>query len=217
MQKCIYTSVVNAGRHTTFQTSNPSGAATPFDPTTTFRADYWLTKSAIQDAVSTTTGFSSWTILQPAFLLSNLVPPISRFYFQQLAAPPHIMRTAYTPMTKIPITDPVDIGKFAVKAFLSHELDGKVVPVVCLEAPTMDEIARTVSDVSGRQVRTEFVSEEEFQERRGRDMVVAAQGWARDGWLDVDMDQVREYGVEVGTLRGFLEREKEALGRAFDD
>jgi hypothetical protein len=25
------------------------------------------------------------------------------------------------------------------------------------------------------------------------------------------------YGVEVGTLRGFLERKKEALGRAFDD
>ena len=80
----------------------------------------------------------------------------------------------------------------------------------------MDEIARTISGMSGRQVRTEFVSEE-FQERRGRDVVVAAQGWARDGWLDVDMDQVREYGVEVGTLKGFLEREKEALERAFDD
>lgn len=28
---------------------------------------------------------------------------------------------------------------------------------------------------------------------------------------------VRGYGVEAGTLKGFLEREKEALGRAFDD
>lgn len=101
-------------------------------------------------------------------------------------------------MTKIPITDPVDIGKFSVKAFLSHELDDEVVSVACLEAPTMDEIARPISDVSGRQVQTEFVSEEEFQERRGRDTVVASQGWARDGWLDVDMDQAREYGVEVG-------------------
>jgi hypothetical protein len=51
----------------------------------------------------------------------------------------------------------------------------------------MDEIARTISGMSGRQVRTEFVSEE-FQERRGRDTVVASQGWGRDGWLDVDMD-----------------------------
>jgi hypothetical protein len=83
------------------------------------------------------------------------------FYFQQLAALPHIMRTAYTPMTKIPITDPVEIGKFAVKAFLSHELD-KAVPMACLVTPTMDEIARTISDGSGRQVRTEFVSEAEF-------------------------------------------------------
>jgi hypothetical protein len=60
------------------------------------------------------------------------------------------MRTAYTPMTKIPITDPVDIGK--------------VVPMACLEALTMGEIARAILDVSGRQMRTEFVSEKEFQE-----------------------------------------------------
>jgi len=174
----------NTGHHTTFQTSSPSGAATPFDPTTTFSASYWLTKSAIQDAVSTTTGFSSWTVLQPAFLLSNLVPPTSRFYFQQLAAPPHIMRTAYTPMTKIPITDLVDIGKFAVKAFLSHELDDKVVPVACLEALTMDKIARTISDVSGRQVRTEFVSEEEFQGRRaGIRLWRVRGGRGMGGWM----------------------------------
>src|SRR4051794_24627952 len=79
-----------------------------------------------------------------------------------------------------------------------------VVPVACLEAPTTDEIARAISDVRGRQVGTEFVSKAEFQERRGRDTVMASQGWARDGWLDVDMDEVRGYGVKVGTLRGFL-------------
>jgi len=58
----------------------------------------------------------------------------------------------------------------------------KVVPVACLKAPTIDEIAHTISDVSGRQVRTEFVSEEEFQERRGRDTVVASQEWM-GGWM----------------------------------
>jgi hypothetical protein len=37
---------------------------------------------------------------------------------------------------------------------------------------------------------------------------VTNQRWARDGWLDVDMDQAREYDVEVGTLRGVLETEE---------
>jgi hypothetical protein len=87
-------------------------------------------------------------------------------------------------MTKIPITDPADIGKFAVKAFLSHELDDKVVPVACLEALTMDKIARTISDVSGRQVRTEFVNEEEFQGRRaGIRLWRVRGGRGMGGWM----------------------------------
>ena len=43
------------------------------------------------------------------------------------------------------------------------------------------------------------------------------QGWARDGWLIVDMDVVGKYGVNLGTLKGYLVREKEALEKGFDD
>jgi uncharacterized protein YbjT (DUF2867 family) len=32
--KCVYTSVVNAGRHSTFKTSNPDGTSAKFDPDT---------------------------------------------------------------------------------------------------------------------------------------------------------------------------------------
>jgi hypothetical protein len=87
----------------------------------------------------------------------------------------------------------------------------------------MDEIAQTMSDVSGKEVKAEFLSEDEFQQSRGTNPLRASQGWARDGWLDVDLDEVSGYGleveveVEVGTLRAFLEREREALGRGFGD
>lgn len=49
---------------------------------------------------------------------------------------------------------------------------------------------------------------------------MARQGWARAGWLDVDLEvlgkEEREYGVEVGTSRGYSEREREALVQGFD-
>ena len=213
--KCIYTSVVNAGRHSAFRSSNRDGTTQPFDPDTTFRASYWLTKAAVQDAVMSA-GFETWTILQPGFLLPNLVAPVSRFFFPELAAR-HVLKSAFKPDARIAVTDPADVGKFAVKAFLSDELDGKTVQVACLEEPTMDEIAAAMGKVSGREVKTEFLTDEEFWERRGRDVMVASQGWTRDGWLDVDVGQVKSYGVEMGTLSGFLEREKEALRRGFDD
>ena len=170
-------------------------------------------------------GFETWTILQPAFLLPNLVAPVSRGYFPKLAGE-HVLNCAYRPDTRIAVTDPADVGKFAVRAFLEPQSaeagarrvwDRKVVPVACLERPTMDEVARVMADVSGREVRAEFLNEKEFWERRGREVLIASQGWARDGWLDVDVDEVRNYGVEMGTLKGFLEREKEALSRSFDD
>jgi hypothetical protein len=52
------------------------------------------------------------------------------------------MCTAYTSITKIPIIGPVNIGKLAAKTFLSHEPESKVMPVACLEVPTMDEVVR---------------------------------------------------------------------------
>jgi hypothetical protein len=78
-------------------------------------------------------------------------------------------------------------------------------------------IARATGQVIGREVKTEYVSEQEFQEHRGNNPLLASQGWVRDGWLDVDMQEVRQYGIELGTLKGFLEREKDALARGFDD
>jgi hypothetical protein len=115
--KCVYSSVVNAGKQSAFKTSSPHGPAQPVDPATTFRAAYWLSKSAIQDAV-VSAGFGAWTVLQPAFLLSNLVAPVSPGYFRELASQ-HVVRSAYRPDTEIAITDPVDLAKFAVAAFLT--------------------------------------------------------------------------------------------------
>jgi hypothetical protein len=92
--------------------------------------------------------------------------------------------------------------------------------MACLQVPTMEEIARVMGEVRGRSsVGAEFLSEE-FQAQRVSNPPVASQGWAGAGRLDVDLEvlgkEVREYGVEVGTLRGYSEREREALVQGFD-
>lgn len=171
-------------------------------------------------------GFTATTILQPGFLLSNLIAPVSRGYFPELAAPPHVLRTAYTPSTKIPITDPADIAKFAAKAFLGpageRGWSGRVVPVVCHETPTIEDIARVMGEVGGRAVQAEYLSDDEFWQQRGWKPMVASQGWMRDGWFVVDAQALRDVGMDGeggwgGTLKGFLERERAALEAAFDD
>ena len=68
VKQCVYSSVANAGKHEAFRSWSPD----------TFRASYWTVKAAIQDAVKSA-GFERWTILQPGFLMPNLVYPVSQF------------------------------------------------------------------------------------------------------------------------------------------
>lgn len=205
VKKCVYASVVNAGRHMTFKNWSPTG----------FRAGYWLSKNAIQEAVRSA-GFETWTILQPGGLMSNFVYPISQWFFTTLASE-HTLRVAYKPDTRLPLTDPADIGKFAIKALLSdgREMNRKIIPVAS-QMSTADEMARTMTEVSGVQVSADLMGKKEIEEKKGSNALVASQVWASDGWNEIDMDEVKKYGVKLNTFDKFLVSERDALMKALD-
>lgn len=203
VKKCVYASVVNAGRHTTFKNWSPTG----------FRASYWLSKNAIQEAVQSA-GFETWTILQPGLLMPDFVYPVSQWYFTTLASK-HTLRVAYKPDTCLPLTDPADIGKFATKAFLSDgtEMNRKVIPVAS-QMSTANEMARTMTEVSGVQISADLMSEKEIEEKKGNNALVASQVWASDGWNEIQLDEVMKFGIKLNSFDEFLVREKDALMKA---
>jgi hypothetical protein len=99
-------------------------------------------------------------------------------YAYELATPP-----LRPPRPSSPSPIPPGIGKFAVKAFLdiTGRLNGKIVAVACLEAPTMEETAHVVGEASGRSsVRAEFLSDEDFQAPRAAIRPLRSQWRARD-------------------------------------
>jgi hypothetical protein len=78
---------------------------------------YWLSKKNVQAAVQAA-GFESWTILQP----------VSAFYFKELKEE-KVLASSFVEDTKIRLTDPEDIGSFAVQTFTEKEgeLKGEIV------------------------------------------------------------------------------------------
>jgi uncharacterized protein YbjT (DUF2867 family) len=64
-----------------------------------------------------------WTILRPAFLMKNLVPPGSDFNFPELGTE-GVLLTAYRPDIRLTLLAEGDVGAFAARAFL--ELEGFV-------------------------------------------------------------------------------------------
>ena len=199
VKQCVYSSVTNAGKHESFREWSPDA----------FRASYWTVKASIQDAVKSA-GFERWTILQPGFLMPNLVYPVSQFYFSKLASE-HILTVAYKPDKLIGILDTLDVGKFAAKAFLSSQLDGHTIPLAS-ENLMMNDIAAIMSSISGKDIRAQYLSEEDIEQQKNRNPLVASQLWMNLGWCDVDVEKTKSYGVAMTPLREFLGKGKQGAG-----
>lgn len=205
VSRIVYSSAARAEDHESFSTWDPNG----------LQAGYWRTKTKIQEMVQHA-GIESWTILQPAWIMTNWISPVSKWYWAELAAE-KILVTAFGPETKVHLTDPADIGRFAVEALTSTSgvMVGKVIKVAGDEL-TIGEIAEAMTLVAGVEVSVKIRSDEEIEKLKGSNPFVASQLWQRLDGSRVDLQQVKSYGLEVTTFRKFSEANKAALLSALD-
>jgi uncharacterized protein YbjT (DUF2867 family) len=178
---------------------------------------YFQSKYSIQEEVMTA-GFESWTILQPAWLMSNLLSPSAKLYFPELADE-WLLKTAFQPETKLQVLDPKDFGTFGAAALTdgSGKWNGKVLPLAGQEV-TMTEIAETFNKCLGnmmkRSVRVEYMVGEERERKEELNPIVAAQIWISETGLGVDLEAVKRYRLPIGALEDYLMREKTAMDEA---
>lgn len=200
----VYSSVTMTGKHTSFPNWGPDYPM----------YWYWTNKAEIESLVRDS-GFRSWTILRPAFLMYNYHVPFAAVMFPELVER-HTFLTAYKPTTAMMLMDPIDVGKFAAAAitdppaYHSHEID------LGVEALTPQEIAQSLSKASGTQVNTEYYSSEEATSLASRNLLIAAQLWTNDVGYKVDLEALKEYPIRLTTFAEYLEREKDAVLRTFN-
>lgn len=174
---------------------------------------YWTSKADIESAVRDS-GFLHWTILRPAFLMYNYVSPVADFMFPELAKR-HTFLTAYKPDNKMTVLDPDDVGRFAAAAFLKpseynhHEID------LGVEALTPEEIARSLSRASGKDIKTEFYSDGEAAALLKVNPVISAQLWANEVGYRMDLGAPRRYPIKLTTFDEYLQREKDLVQKTF--
>jgi len=73
-----------------------------------------------------------------------------------------------------------------------------------------------MTEVSGVQVRADLMGENEIEEKKGNNALVASQVWASNGWNDIDIDEVKRYGITLNTFVDFLVRERDALTKGLE-
>jgi len=187
-------------------------ALTASKPQYGFLPSYYASKAGAEEEVKKG-GFEHTTFLRPGWLNYNYLAPPSSFHFPEYQRE-HVLSISSAKDYRLGHFDPEDVGKFAARAFLEPEKFGGVIEL-SYEPLTLEEVASTISRVSGVEVKARFRSEEETRKllEEGTLPALVRQIAENDEELhfDVEREQLEKYGIELGSLEGFLEREKKRL------
>jgi uncharacterized protein YbjT (DUF2867 family) len=197
----VYSSVSMTGKHESFPNWGP------YYP----MRWYWTSKADIESLVRSS-GFKYWTILRPAYLMSNYLQPFAGIYYPELASR-HTFLTAYDPNSSMTVVDPGDVGKFAAAAILDPEAYSRHEIDLGAEAFTPDGIAQSLSKVSGKDIKTEFYSDAATLAKSNP--IIPAQLWANEVGYQVDFEALKRYPVKLTTFDEYLHNNTSAVQEAF--
>ncbi|KAL4886858.1 hypothetical protein BJY04DRAFT_212829 [Aspergillus karnatakaensis] len=185
----------------------------PYWDPASFVASVVKNKMAIEEEVRSA-GFKHYTILRPGSFMSNYLAPFVHRSYAGLAEKGEYT-TALLPESVIPLVDPTDIGKFAVAAFLDPARFGGKEVEIASELMVSEDVMEVLSKATGSEKKVHYMTQEEIDGQAKTNPFVGSQLVARDMAQGVDMDEVRSWGVPLGTFEGFLEREKDRVAETY--
>ncbi|KAE8147343.1 hypothetical protein BDV25DRAFT_132165 [Aspergillus avenaceus] len=189
-----------------FTVNEPERLST-WDPTNLV-AQFILSKQAIEISVRAAQ-FKNWTILRPGNFMANYLDPLVRMYPGLVET--GVFTTALRPDTQLPMVDHNDIGAFAAAAFLNPTRFNKQEIEIASEFLTVDQVMQALSRATGKQFSAVYMSDEEVEAQKAQNPFIEGQILSRDMAQFVDLDQVRAWGVPLGSFEEFLVREKDSV------
>ncbi|PLB43777.1 NAD(P)-binding protein [Aspergillus steynii IBT 23096] len=169
---------------------------------------FFRDKAAIEEMVREA-GFANWVILRPPVFMTNYLSPTVEGYFPELVS--GVFRTALGPGKRTMLISPDDIGQIAAAAIAEpRRFSGRAIDIGA-EALTAEEVAGALAEVGGREIRVEYIPDDEARELAKTNMLIDVQRWYWERQAGFDPKQVaEEFGLRFTSFRDFL-RANEAL------
>ncbi|KAL6246253.1 hypothetical protein RBB50_006488 [Rhinocladiella similis] len=185
---------------------------------------YYTNKCAIADYVRNPPapvpeGYT-YTILEPSTFLTNYILPFSQMMYPTLTAEQPNMHVAFSPTLRMSHLDPADIGRFAAHSIYADPDEferlfaNKAIPLASANltiSDVADALTRAVDHK--KTVSVSYMSREEAEAVKDTNVFVSAQLFLDDSPHVEDLEKVKSYGIELGSVDGFFEREKETVAR----
>lgn len=169
-------------------------------------------KSDIVESVASIR-FATHTILLPGKFMSDFHTN-GAVWFGGLSKT-GVFEPAFGERQRIQFVDADDIGAFGAAAIMDPEkFAGQRVEIVT-EVLSADEAVALVAEATGKKMSVRSLTDAEVEERIKVDMIVLAHVLTAKVMKEVDMDRVKSWGVPLGSFKGFIEREKEALKEVY--
>ena len=161
-------------------------------------------------------GLKSWTILRPAFFMTNFFWPLGDAIFPELAFRGEFV-TSYHADTILPLIDPNDIGIFAAAAFKDPKRFGGETIGLAAEKLTVEMCVQLLQSASGSQIKQIYRTEEETEILAKVNPIVANQRKTRDIHTKVDLETPGTFGIQLGSFQNFLTRERDLVRKSFQE
>ena len=188
---------------------------------------YWIGKSTVINLIKAS-HIRHWTILKPAYMMDCFIPPKAIGMYPQMKDGKLV--SARLPETKLTMMNCDDIGMVVADACREFDkYEHKEIPLAG-DALTMDEIADTISKVTGRRVEAVSKTREELLADKelvvslqkmfgGNDETLSTNGnilstsidtneWENMDGYTADIAYANSFGVKLSTFKEWCERHK---------
>jgi uncharacterized protein YbjT (DUF2867 family) len=166
--------------------------------------EYWQSKSGV-NAMVREAGFAHWTVLKPAYMMVNFIPPKVAWMYPSLVRK-GVIETVMAPETRLDLIDSADIGHFAAAAFADPARFDRQEIDLAAEALTMGEIAAVLSAAAGRKVEVVNLSPEDAVARGNNPGLVKSEAWCNVEGYQVDLAKARSYGIALSSFKDWAAR-----------
>lgn len=197
----VHTSVSGAGAFHRAMTGFAEGR---------WNTNYWESKAFAEDAVREA-GFRHVTILRPAFMMENFLPPKAAFMFPDLAE--HKLVTALRPQTRLVLVSARDVGKAAASAVMDpQKFDGAAIELAG-DSCTMDEVARIFSATAGHIFTAESLPAEAVVARGQHAGWVNSQEWSNTVGYPATPRDAEKFGLALMDFAAWAGLNADAIAR----
>lgn len=186
---------------------------------------YYKSKGGIVSSVKVppfpTPSDYAYTVILPATFLSNYLPPHQLLMYPTLSAETPSITTALDPAQVSSHLDPDDIGRFTAHAILAPPSEfaekwaNKTIPLASADLTLQEAVDALARSVSNRKTVTiNYLSPEEAQKEAPTNLWVASQLFLNENPNIVDLEKVRSYGIPLGGVDEFFEKNRERVEQA---